>query len=94
MWAHVIGAWWVSVSTLYLLLRAYTAVAHMCARYAEMERPLPDQFAVLLRDIPKAPPIVSSHTLIHDLTRPPLKKRCWCPTLPRYRRDRFEYPTN
>ena len=66
MWAHAVGAWWLTISTLYILLHAYSSVSRMRGRYAGLERPLPDQYAVLVRDIPSPPPAVASHQLIHD----------------------------
>ncbi|KAJ4977499.1 hypothetical protein NE237_002605 [Protea cynaroides] len=55
LWAYLIGTYWVSFVTFYILWKAYKHVSKLRAK-ALMSPPVkPEQFAVLVRDIPQLP---------------------------------------
>ncbi|GLT59149.1 hypothetical protein SLA2020_319850 [Shorea laevis] len=53
LWAFLIAIYWVSFVTYYLLWKAYKHVAELRAK--ALMSPRPEQFAVLVRDLPNAP---------------------------------------
>lgn len=55
LWAFVIGVYWASFLTYYLLWKAYKHVSDLRASALEVAEPKPEQFAVLVRDIPPVP---------------------------------------
>lgn len=56
LWGFVFAVYWVSVVTYYLLWRAYGHVSGLRAAALMFPEVKPEQFAVLVRDIP-APPV-------------------------------------
>ncbi|KAK1369010.1 Early-responsive to dehydration stress protein (ERD4) [Heracleum sosnowskyi] len=56
LWAFVFAVYWVSVVTYYLLWRAYGHVSELRAAALMSPEVKPEQFAILVRDIP-APPV-------------------------------------
>ncbi|KAM7256346.1 hypothetical protein ACFE04_012087 [Oxalis oulophora] len=55
LWAFLFGVYWVSVVTYYLLWKAYHHVSTLRANALMAPDVRPEQFAVLVRDIPAAP---------------------------------------
>ncbi|XP_010245168.1 PREDICTED: CSC1-like protein ERD4 [Nelumbo nucifera] len=52
LWAFVIGTYWVSFVTLYMLWKAYKHVSELRAAALMAPHVKPEQFAILVRDIP------------------------------------------
>ncbi|GAB4829395.1 CSC1-like protein erd4 [Ancistrocladus abbreviatus] len=55
LWAYVVGVYWLSLVTYYLLWKAYKHVSDLRAAALMSPDPKPEQFAVLVRDIPPVP---------------------------------------
>ncbi|XP_031403910.1 CSC1-like protein ERD4 [Punica granatum] len=55
LWAFLIATYWVSFVTYYLLWKAYKHVSELRANALESPEVKPEQFAVLVRDIPDLP---------------------------------------
>ncbi|GLU14254.1 hypothetical protein SLE2022_308350 [Rubroshorea leprosula] len=55
LWAFLIATYWVSFVTYYLLWKAYKHVAQMRAKALMSPKVKPEQFAVLVRDVPNPP---------------------------------------
>lgn len=53
IWAFAIGAYWLTIAVFLVLWRTYRRVVLLRARYQSTERARPEQFAVLVRDIPR-----------------------------------------
>ncbi|XP_073005301.1 CSC1-like protein ERD4 isoform X1 [Typha latifolia] len=56
LWAFMLGVYWVSFVTYYILWRAYKHVLNLRAATKSTLAAKPEQFTVLVRDIPKPPP--------------------------------------
>lgn len=54
LWAFLIGTWWVSLVTYYLLWKAYKHVSDLRAAAESSSVTLPEDYALLVRDIPPA----------------------------------------
>lgn len=54
LWAFLIGVYWVSFVTYFLLWKAYKHVSDLRANALMTPEVKPEQFAVLVRDIPTA----------------------------------------
>lgn len=55
LWAFLIGIYWVSFVTYYMLWKAYKHVSELRAKALESPEVKPEQFAILIRDIPALP---------------------------------------
>ena len=55
MWAFLIAVYWVSFVTYFLLWKAYKHVSDLRANALKSPEVKPEQFAILVRDIPLAP---------------------------------------
>ncbi|XP_043700776.1 CSC1-like protein ERD4 isoform X2 [Telopea speciosissima] len=55
LWAFLIGTYWVSFVTFYILWKAYRHVSDLRATALMSPEVKPEQFAVLVRDIPQVP---------------------------------------
>ncbi|KAL9269236.1 CSC1-like protein [Drosera capensis] len=55
LWAFVIGVYWVSLVAYYLLWKAYKHVSDLRAAALVSHDPKPEQYAILVRDIPPPP---------------------------------------
>lgn len=55
LWAFLIGVYWVSFVTYFLLWKAYKHVSALRANALMSPQVKPEQFAILVRDIPAAP---------------------------------------
>ncbi|KAK4782617.1 hypothetical protein SAY86_016719 [Trapa natans] len=55
LWAFLIGTYWVSFVTYYMLWKAYKHVSELRANALESPEVKPEQFAILVRDIPDLP---------------------------------------
>jgi hypothetical protein len=58
-WAFLIAVYWVSLVTYYLLWKAYTHVSKLRAQALMSPEVKPEQFAILVRDIP---PVLQGQT--------------------------------
>ncbi|RWW15907.1 hypothetical protein GW17_00020228, partial [Ensete ventricosum] len=56
LWAFLFGVYWVSFVTYYVLWKAYKHVLNMRAGAKSSPEVKPEEFTVLVRDIPAAPP--------------------------------------
>ncbi|RRT67586.1 hypothetical protein B296_00037744 [Ensete ventricosum] len=56
LWAFLLGVYWVSFVTYYVLWKSYTHVSDLRAGAKTSAVVKPEEFAVLVRDIPAAPP--------------------------------------
>ncbi|CAL9088525.1 unnamed protein product [Musa textilis] len=56
LWAFLLGVYWVSFVTYYVLWKAYKHVLNMRAGAKSSPEVKPEEFTVLVRDIPAAPP--------------------------------------
>ncbi|KAK4778461.1 hypothetical protein SAY86_005989 [Trapa natans] len=55
LWAFLVGTYWVSFVTYYMLWKAYEHVSELRANALESPEVKPEQFAILVRDIPDLP---------------------------------------
>eukprot|EP00850_Spirogloea_muscicola_P019834 SM000200S05824 [mRNA] locus=s200:186435:196386:+ [translate_table: standard] len=53
IWAFAIGAYWVTLGTIYFCHKAYADVTRLRAGYQGTSQARPEQYAILVRDIPK-----------------------------------------
>eukprot|EP00850_Spirogloea_muscicola_P020389 SM000214S06783 [mRNA] locus=s214:190588:201621:+ [translate_table: standard] len=53
IWAFAIGAYWVTLGTIYFCHKAYADVTRLRAAYQGTGQARPEQYAILVRDIPK-----------------------------------------
>lgn len=53
LWAHAVGAWWLSIGAYYFLYTTFKSVSKLRNQSQSNEVPEPSQLAVLVRDIPK-----------------------------------------
>lgn len=56
LWAFLLGVYWVSFVTYYVLWKSYTHVSDLRAGAKTSAVVKPEEFAILVRDIPAAPP--------------------------------------
>lgn len=55
VWAFVAGAWWMTAWTFFLLYQANETLTTMLASHYGSAKALPEQYTVLVRDIPRPP---------------------------------------
>ncbi|KAL9273712.1 CSC1-like protein, partial [Drosera capensis] len=55
LWAFVVGVYWVSLVSYYMLWNAYKHVSDLRAIALKSHDFKPEQYAVVIRDIPAAP---------------------------------------
>ncbi|KAG1348174.1 putative CSC1-like protein ERD4 [Cocos nucifera] len=56
LWAFLLGTYWVSFVTFYVLWKAYKHVSNLRAVARSSPEVKPEEFTVLVRDVPRAPP--------------------------------------
>ncbi|KAJ4758943.1 ERD (early-responsive to dehydration stress) family protein [Rhynchospora pubera] len=55
LWAFMLGVYWVSIVTYYILWRSYKHVSNLRATAKSSPEPKPEDFAILVRDVPSRP---------------------------------------
>lgn len=56
MWAFLLATYWVSFVTFYVLWKAYKHVSNLRAAAQSTPEVKPEEFTVLVRNVPRAPP--------------------------------------
>ncbi|KAI3921781.1 hypothetical protein MKX01_005470 [Papaver californicum] len=56
LWAFLLGTYWVSIVTLFMLFKAYRHVSKLRARALSSPEGKPEQYAILVRDLPPLAP--------------------------------------
>jgi hypothetical protein len=69
LWAFLLGTYWVSVVTYYVLVKHYKKMIRLRGKEQAHEKAVPQQFSCLVRDIPAPPKHMSRAQQVHAFFR-------------------------
>lgn len=69
LWAFLVGTYWVSIMTYCVLVKHYKKMIHLRGKEQAHEKPAPQQFSCLVRDIPPKPKGMSRREQVNAFFR-------------------------
>jgi len=69
LWAFVVGTYWVSFVTYYVLVKNYKKMIHLRGKEQAHEQARPQQYACLVRDIPAPPKLITRTAQVNAFFR-------------------------